>query len=522
MQAIFYLIKTGMKNRVKKALTKPITYVFIIGIVLYAAMIFYGFGVILEQGSLGNITGFVAIMTVGIFVLKPSNIIAYTKRKGLLYRPSDVHFVFTAPIGCKKVLLYPQLKAILISMLIGLGFSIAGILWFQIPIWKMVIYFLIAVIVDNVLEAAMVILLYGNERLSDKQIKIFPWLSYLCIGSFFLMGLFLVYQQGISIESVIQYLNSPFIQCVPIVGWNIAVIRLIFLGPDTINIICSTLYFLSTGVLLYMAYKMKCTGEYYENAMKFADDYEEVMRKKKGGEVVMGIGKKTKYKKANISYKGSGAKAIFYRQLLEYKKSRFFLFDMTTLFCAAAGVGIAALGYFSEITSNQEFIIPGVMAYIIFIFSNLKTKWSKELENPYTYLIPDSTFRKLWYSTLPEHLKALIDGTIMTVPAAIGLGISPVQAILSIVLYVCLQACKLYLTIMAEGLLGNLLGTVAKQILRAAIFGAIFGIGILGAVIGTMIFSIDVGFIVMIGIVAFQTLGCMFVAAGVFERLELV
>ena len=43
----------------------------------------------------------------------------------------------------------------------------------------------------------------------------------------------------------------------------------------------------------------------------------------KKGIVNVSMGKKKKFREAQISYKGAGAKAIYYRQLLEYRKTKY-------------------------------------------------------------------------------------------------------------------------------------------------------------------------------------------------------
>ena len=84
---------------------------------------------------------------------------------------------------------------------------------------------------------------------------------------------------------------------------------------------------------------MKCTGRYYEDAMQFADDFQKVMEKRKKGDTSTGLKHGKVNRGASVTYKGSGAKAIFYRQLLEYKKSRFFLFGGQTLVSLVVAVG---------------------------------------------------------------------------------------------------------------------------------------------------------------------------------------
>lgn len=68
------------------------------------------------------------------------------------------------------------------------------------------------------------------------------------------------------------------------------------------------------------------------------------------------------------------------------------------------------------------FVILAFGAYLIFCMSAVATKWSKEMENPYTYLIPDTPIRKMWYATLWEHIRSFIDGCLLAFPAGIVWG----------------------------------------------------------------------------------------------------
>lgn len=48
---------------------------------------------------------------------------------------------------------------------------------------------------------------------------------------------------------------------IPVVGWNISVYRLILLGPDVLNVICTVLYLLAVAVMIAAAVRMKCDGD---------------------------------------------------------------------------------------------------------------------------------------------------------------------------------------------------------------------------------------------------------------------
>lgn len=523
MKSLIYLYKRSFINRVKKALHKPITYLYVIGVLAYVVFIIFGFGQMFSGMGIDNPQGFVTILSFFILVSIPSNILIYARKKGLIFKPSDVNFVFSSPVNPKQVLLYAQTKQYILSFILALIFCIGGVWLFHLSPVLMVIYFIAAVFIENIMEASLMILIFGNETISEKGMTVLRNLVKIIIAVLVLLGVYLLFTEGKSLQLIQIYLNHPFLQMIPLIGWNIAFIRLLILGPTTLNIICTILYLATTLLLFILAKKMKCTGEYYEEAMTFAEDYEAAMKKSRKGEVAF-VGKKKKYKAAKVEYKGDYAKAIFYRQILEYKKNRFFIFGPYSLLCLGVGVAVAIFAYqnLSELSGLNEYIIPGVGAYLTFIFSAYTSKWGKELENPYTYLLPDSSLKKLWYATLIEHIRALIDGCLIAIPVAVVLKISVIQFVLSVLIYVCLQANKLYMNVLAEAVIGNLLGTVGKQILRMLGQGIVMAAAIIAAIIGSAVFRSEVGFILLLIVTVAFTAIIAIGASVVFNKMEAV
>ncbi|RDU23276.1 putative ABC exporter domain-containing protein [Anaerosacchariphilus polymeriproducens] len=522
MNGFVYLYKTTLKNRTIKALKKPVTYVYLIFIGWYLFSMVFGMGSLLKSLHFDEPEGFAAALTILMFAIIPANMISYTKRKGLLFRPSEVQFVFTAPVTPKQVLLFAQVKSIALGILLGIWLVFLGSIYCHIPLWRMLLYFLFSVMIENVLEASIMISLYGNETISEKIIKKLPILLYGIMIIFVLAGFYVVSLNGFSISSVQKFLSIPWIQCVPLIGWCIAIIRLIIIGPTVLNIVCTVLYCLTTILLTLYAYKMKCNGEYYEDAMKFADDYQDIMNKKKRGEVGR-LGKKKKFNNATINYKGNFAKAIFYRQLLEYKKNKFFIFGGNTLVALAAGIGIAVFAHYNpEMIKVKEFVILGVAAYIMIIFSGYATRWSKELENPYTFLIPDNPFRKVWYATMIEHIRAFVDGLLITIPAAIYLKISFINTILIIIIIMCLKANKLYTEMLSEFLVGQTLGAFGKSLIKLLMQSIVIGLAVLAAVLTGIAMGLKIAFFVLLVVMLGLTLAIAMGAVVLFDKMETV
>lgn len=527
MGALGYLYRRTFINRIKTALKKPVTYVYLVFILIYLVAVPFSFKVLIDEYGGASPGGMAIVLTVFGFWMLPTNLISYAKRKGLTYRNCDIHFLFPSPIGPKQVLLFAHVKTLLVQIIINLVVAILGGLLFHVEFWKMVVYFFFAIVIENLLEGSIMMFVYGSESLTEGQRKWIVRLSYALILAFFVMALYTYFTEGLSMESVVGFLHSDMVQMVPITGWYIAVIHLLFMGPTVVNVIGTILYAVFTVVMVTVVIKMKCTGEYYEDAIKFAEDYEEALKISKEGGTAVRIGKKQKFGKATVAWKGAGAKALFHRQLLEYKKSKFFIFDVGTLVSLLAGAIIAYLyiseggfGFDEGAEILGEFILPGVAAYIIFIFSTMNGKWAKELKSPYTYLIPDSAFKKLMYATAMQHVQSLINACLLMIPGSVVMGISPVVVVLSIVFYVLLSANKLYALAVAEIVAGNVLGTTGKQLLQLFIQGIAITTGILGAVLGYSIGGLLLAYVLMDVFLLLFTGIFAVISALNFERLE--
>ena len=260
------------------------------------------------------------------------------------------------------------------------------------------------------------------------------------------------------------------------------------------------------------------TGAYYEDAAKFADDYQELRNRSKRGETGYSLGKKKKFRTVKGNF-GGGAKAIFYRQLLEYKKERFFIFDSMTLICVVLA-GVLAKMMEPPKEGMQGLVMMGLIAYMSFCASGYAGKWDKELENPYLYLIPDTAVRKMWNATKMEHIKAFFDGLLMAGMIGYFWHVPFWQIAASIVIYVLLQANKMYLKVFAKMLLGNTMGNTGRTILRLLIQSAVLGVGVLISVAAAIFLNPEVVFAVMLVYSLAATVIVALFASMKFEVLE--
>ena len=521
MGAIGYLYRTVMKNRIRTALHKPITYFYLVIILIYLTAVPFSLKMLAEQAGAASSSGMAGVLTAFAFWMIPGNLIAYAKRKGLIYGNCDVHFLFPSPVSPKKVLLYAHIRTIPMQILLNIFAAVCGGVIFGVELWRLLVYFFFAIFGENVLEASVMMMMYGSERLKEEQRTWIIRAAYGLLIVLAVIGVVFYLQQGLSFATLVNFLHSDAVQLVPVIGWYVSVLHLLFTGATTVNLVGTALYVILFLTVVIAAVRMKCTGAYYEDAVKFAEDYEELKESRRQGNTTKRLGKKEKFGKASVRWQGSGAKALFYRQLLEYKKSRFFIFDISTLFALIAGIAIAILyvreGGFEDIT---PFVIPGASAYLIFISTTVNGKWAKELKAPYTYLIPASSFAKLWNATVLQLLQNFINGLLITLPGAVVMEMSPVTAVFCVLFYTVLASNKLYALAVAEIAVGGVLGVTGKQLFQMLIQGIVIAVAALGAYLGTMFGSINGAYLIMDLVLAAFTLVFMIVATLNFDRME--
>lgn len=526
MSAIWYLYRKILVNRVRIAVRKPVTYVYVALLLFYFFVLPTSLKLMVEQFGIDSPRGFSGVLTVMAIWLIPANVIAYAKRKGLLYRNSDVHFLFPSPVGPKQVLVYAYLRTLFVQIIMNLFAIVCGSGLFHVKAWQLAVYFLFSIFVENLLEGGIIILLYGSEKLEERQRKMVITGAYGLTGILVLAGIAAYLQGGLSFGTVSAFLHSDILQMIPLVGWYIAVIHLLFTGATAVNVAGTVCYLLLVAGIVVAAYRMKCTGAYYEDAVKFAEDYEEVLASRRQGNVQKRLGKKQKFGKATVRWRGKGGSALFYRQLLEYKKSRFFIFDFNTVVSLLVGAGIAYVyireGGFGFLESYKAFVIPVISAYLIFIFTGFNGKWAKELTSPYTYLIPDSPFRKMMGATMMQHVQSLVNGCLIVVPGAVAMGIGPLLAALSIVFYVALSANKLYALAVAEAVTGSTLGNTGRQLFQMLFQSIAIFVAVMGAMAGMMSGDVVMALVMMDVFLVLFTVVFLVIAMLNFYHMEAV
>ena len=521
MTPLIYIMKRSFVNNIKRIIKKPL---YLIGYILMIAVL-VGFIIIsfkapqnnMRNGSLQMYNTIITGVILAITYFQLSNGI---EKGNSFFRQSDVNFVFTAPINEKKTLIYGFIKQMMMI------FFMMFFLIFQIPNLKMnfpitnvgVLIFVIGIFSLFFVLSLLSVLIYSFTSKKKKNREIVKKIlnSIIClIGISFLVILFK--EKDITKSAQVLFENKLF-ESIPVIGWFKVVLSYAVKELNYkfyLNVIFIILFLGAEIIILF-----NINTDYYEDVLLSTERKEKLIQAKKSGTQVREI-KVNKVKKLKNTYKATGAKAIFYRHILEYRKTNFFFVDKSSLLIIGFGIGAKYIFHSGDIKS-----VLYASIYLLFILS-IQGKWVQEMEKHYIYLIPENSIKKVFYGTLAEQLKIAIDGTLLFVVAGFMFKQNIVIIILSIIAYTTFGSMFVYADIIARRLFGKIHSKSIKVLMKMLIILFIILPSIILSVVAEYVIFKNTGIGIYLGY-----LSCIFVlivvliifillSKGIFEISEI-
>jgi hypothetical protein len=314
-------------------------------------------------------------------------------------------------------------------------------------------------------------------------------------------------------------LGAKAFEYIPIVGWLSAVLNAARFGFTTWAWVALGLSISGIGFILWRLLSSEIP--FYEEVLKQTDQKEKTIAAKRSGSKNVSMGPK-KVRKVSVKYKGTGPKALFYRQILEYKKAGFLFIDKVTMILLVGGIAAGFLLKDSSI--GIQLALAGAI-YLNFIFA-FSGKWVMELSSPFIYLMPGSSLEKLWYATAANHIKHLLDGAAVFVPMTIVLGLDPITCAVYILAYAGIGSLFIYADVLSRRLFGSLHNGMVSNLLKLLCITVLLLPAIVGFIIISSIFK-DVQFITWIAPIVI-TVYCMIISLlsmllgkKIFENINL-
>ncbi|MBR3404512.1 MAG: hypothetical protein IKG91_04380 [Firmicutes bacterium] len=404
------------------------------------------------------------------------------KNGSAIFQPADVNILFASPMRPQSVLMFR------IAMQLGLSFFITLYMLFQLPN-------LIMNLGMSPSAAGMTLLAWFMMIVFGKVLQILLYMlsatypavkSNLSTGLYVLLGLIVVgyfvtwrIGGGTPFEGAVAFFNGPVSRWIPIWGWIKSLIMFTIEGKTGLAVLALGLLLALGVAIIVIIYNLNV--DYYEDAMAKSEEIAELQRQQREG----GFRKRKKDRSEklirNELNRGFGASAIFYKNM--YNRTRFAtarIFTKTSITYLVVSVLLALLLRFMWEVPNL-YIVGFVVGFIAF-YRSLGNPLSGDVKMGYFRMIPESVFKKLFYSVLSGTAACALDLVPGLVVASVILEADLLQALAILILVVSLDfyssivGCFIDLSVPVSG------GKNVKQMIQISFiyFGLIPDILVIG------------------------------------------
>lgn len=429
MQAIVYLWITTTKNSIKNLKQHPgklISYLcilLIMGFTMYSSTL-ENVG---DKTTHRPIEELGAIIFMLFMLILFSTILGSLSSTDTLFEMSDVNFLFVSPTSPKSVLVHGLIKQM------GTSFILSVFILFQAATLKnfygvevngLVLLFLayyVVTIISTLVSMAVYCTTSGDEK-KKKLVRAVLYLTIVVVGILILKS---VMDNGKNLNAIVLGVNSNAMEWIPFAGWVKAIVFGLITGSYNNILMFSVITIV--GIVIMLVLIFTSNNNYYEDVIVATETAFTRLEEAKQGRVSISTSKKqTKFRKTGIN-RGFGADTIFYRHMLENKRSKVLIFNMTTI------VQLVIVTVFTFFLGGEFGIMP-IFIFTIYtqVFGCSMGRWCQELLLPYIYMIPESPFKKLMYMISEELLKTTFDGVIIFIVVGIMVKASVLEVLMCI------------------------------------------------------------------------------------------
>jgi hypothetical protein len=517
MKGIFYLWKTTIKNRILQLRNHPTQ--FIAYIIFFALLCFVlissMFTSTVIPSDYHDLSELKAMMLVLAMFAAYSAINRGLSSGSSFFGLHDANLLFTAPISPKKILLYGLVRQMSASLIASLFILFQAMILkerYNITLGKLLLLLLAYFLILFVCEiGAMIIYMFTNGH--DRRKKIVRTAIYLTLTPFLASFVLNAMQSAAPLTAAIATLNAGWVDLYPFIGWITGAAFSFIEGQYLYAGLLFSVSLLSVLLLISLIARTKI--DYYEDVLQATEKQFYFMEAAKEGRISDSkSADKIKMKDRLGIRHGRGGSAIFYKHMLENKRSGYLFFDNTSL------LQVVAMSIFALINKSPSGLLMVFIFSIFFqLFTQSASRWIKELMLPYIFLIPVSPFIKLIYACMESVLKCVLDGILIFIPVGILLQASPLD----------ISACILaragfgILFIAGNVLSEKVLGTLSNKGLLVTFYLLLMGIltmpGVLVAVIVPGMVPAYFGFALALAITFVWNIGISAVIIGLCRNI---
>lgn len=451
---LVYLTVVKLKNQLKEAVRHPAKLIYVI--VLAAALVLSTIGgqvnsEHIELRPLHELTAIMVLFYSFMFLMTFFNGINGGAGNYPMFTLSDVCMLFPSPLRPNKVLFYGLFRQLGLSLLLGF-FLLFQYNWLHglygldyTHLLLIVAGYGLCLFLGQVCAMAVYTRTSGNDRArSISKFCVFGLTLAFVVGLLLRCAPSLFALSGASEEGLIASgvsgsleVGAAFLASVgilfPVSGWAAGVIGGLFTQNYLTAGLCALLMLAAFGLALGLVVKNK--NNYYEDVLQTAEVAQSAITAKREGQPAEVTPKKVRVGKTGLG-RGAGASALFYKHMLENRRSGAFLFSKMSLIFMLVIIGCTVL--YSSIFSDEEdktaaFVAVFTMSTYMQIFSESTGRFNWELTKPYIYLLPEPPLKKLLWGIGENLLADCCEAVAIFVPVSLILGLGPLDTVLCMV-----------------------------------------------------------------------------------------
>lgn len=432
MNSHFYLIRTGMKNRIKELIHKPgkLALYLLVVLGIAAALIASLFGAEHSEDRL-SLSYLRPILSAFLLLFYVISIQKGLASGDAIFEMSDVNLLFVSPVNPRATLLYGVIRLVGMSFWAGffLLFQSSTLANFGVDFGGVLILFG-AFILNMVALTLLSLLIYSvtNGKPARKRlVRILAVAVFLPLLIFFALRFF---ANGDILLTLNDVAESPFLATAPFVGWTSAGAVALIEGNLLAGLGWLGLLVLSGGGMLL--YLMLSRSDYYEDVLVATETAFEKKRAAAEGNLQAAGSTAAKVRVTKTGLNGAGVRVFLYKHLREtFRQNRLGFFSMYITLTAA---GILALSLF--LRGHMDIVMVLQVLLWIQVFMIGTGRGLLETYSHYIYMIPGSPFQKLIWSNMELMLRIAVESVLFLGIPGLILGSSPMVILGSMAVYI--------------------------------------------------------------------------------------
>lgn len=335
-----------------------------------------------------------------------------------IFLPADVNLLFSSPLRPQSVLMF--------RLGTQLGMAVFGSLYllFQIPNLTMnlglplagVLAIMAAWVMTLVIGKLIQILVYVLCSSDPGLRKKIPYGVYGFLA--LILAVFIIWQRTQSAglyDAAQMFFNGKYSSWIPFWGWVKGFIGGALRGQLGTTLLFLALVLAGSAALIVLIYRIK--ADFYEDAMMRSEEVAELMnRMQENRNGLFGIRTKKfsdKTKRESLD-RGYGANVYFFKTMhTRFRFAKFGVFTKTML--TDLFFGVAGALFLKLVVETKTFMPLALMFCVIVFFRSLGNPMNRDPKMDSFLLVPENTWKKLFYSMLGGTANCLLD----TLPAVI-------------------------------------------------------------------------------------------------------